>query len=1031
MISKEPAEGIPVIDFEDDRRLDFDQLRKEGIKHLEQLAGKTWTDYNSHDPGITILEQLCYALLDLNYRTSFPMEDIVGNRDQPLPSPHELLPSHPITVADYRKLLLDCEGVKNASVVPVTNPGFHIFHDQANQSLTHLPPDDDSDQKVPLKLSGLFKVLLELEAHPKLGDLNENRHYRKFNNGTILEVEFPRWDDPEVDWSHPSLLPESIRSIVNHQEKSTIIYKSWDTIPRYVIDLLQKEENGQPSMLDLYHAKVEKCHEIRDRVIRKLHQHRNLCEDFVSVEAVKIEEIGLVADIEVEGEVDMKVLLTEIFYHVNHFLSPPVTFQSAANYLKNGVPIERIYSGTLLEHGVLLDEDLSTIKEAVHISDLVNIISDLGGVRAIRSLDVSSYPGGVLLRGGQRWCIPLNTSGNYTPRIAPHKCHITFYKNDMAYKVEIVDIIDRYNARNAAHRKWDASMFNQTLPYPTGSFHELADYVTIQNDFPQNYGIGELGLPGSATELRQTQALQLKGYLLLFEQLMANYLAQLAHTGDLLNPQEGHHQTLYHQLLQDIPDISALYDESMISNTLKEPEDAYLLRKNRFLNHLLARLGMDLEDQAILNSGLEGDKPVDQVIADKLALLRNYRDLSANRSHAFNYTHQDELWDTSNVSGLEKRIRALLGIKDPQRRSLSNLGKNKGNEGFHIIENILLLPARLSDQDGNPLELQFPKIFSDPRCSDHPWKEDPYSAIITFILPNWIGRFADPRFQSYFERTAHMESPAHITLLFHWVDRKDMKKFEAAYHPWLESRFDFEMDRTKQASDLNEIITVLNSFYQTESFESPKNPITNEKSYEILEENPNWEIPDLDTGVPHWIYHDDHFIRQTRYIGHCRRKSLGEGTIVLFHQLMTQISEALEVQLIMDTDPYAEAGMVFLWQSREDYWQFLYRNHHRTAIITHVVEGQVEQVLENKVIDLKGKSILFRMERFKGHIRFKQSSPHTVGSEFLLNIPDTFEGTKYGLCTRYSNDTVFTRMEIIDEENVHVILPNKNLETLS
>ena len=50
--------------------LEFEKLRQEGIDYLGELSGNIWTDHNAHDPGITILEVLCYALLDLGYRTS-------------------------------------------------------------------------------------------------------------------------------------------------------------------------------------------------------------------------------------------------------------------------------------------------------------------------------------------------------------------------------------------------------------------------------------------------------------------------------------------------------------------------------------------------------------------------------------------------------------------------------------------------------------------------------------------------------------------------------------------------------------------------------------------------------------------------------------------------------------------------------------------------------------------------------------------------------------------------------------------------
>ena len=41
--------------------LDFTAMRAEGINYIAGLSGKIWTDHNVHDPGITLLELLCYA----------------------------------------------------------------------------------------------------------------------------------------------------------------------------------------------------------------------------------------------------------------------------------------------------------------------------------------------------------------------------------------------------------------------------------------------------------------------------------------------------------------------------------------------------------------------------------------------------------------------------------------------------------------------------------------------------------------------------------------------------------------------------------------------------------------------------------------------------------------------------------------------------------------------------------------------------------------------------------------------------------
>ena len=94
--------------------LDFETLRKEAINKVQDLCGEIWTDYNLHDPGVTILEQLCYGLTELSYRSGFETQDYLvnekGNIDYPqqaLFSPEEILPSAAVTEVDYQKILYD------------------------------------------------------------------------------------------------------------------------------------------------------------------------------------------------------------------------------------------------------------------------------------------------------------------------------------------------------------------------------------------------------------------------------------------------------------------------------------------------------------------------------------------------------------------------------------------------------------------------------------------------------------------------------------------------------------------------------------------------------------------------------------------------------------------------------------------------------------------------------------------------------------------------------------------------------------
>ncbi|MEY2632710.1 MAG: hypothetical protein RIR00_1364, partial [Pseudomonadota bacterium] len=94
--------------------LGFAHFREQGIAQLQALSGELWSDFNLHDPGVTLLELVCYGLTDLVYRSGLPVEEclrnsegrIDGERHALLP-PEEALPCRPLTPADYQKLFAD------------------------------------------------------------------------------------------------------------------------------------------------------------------------------------------------------------------------------------------------------------------------------------------------------------------------------------------------------------------------------------------------------------------------------------------------------------------------------------------------------------------------------------------------------------------------------------------------------------------------------------------------------------------------------------------------------------------------------------------------------------------------------------------------------------------------------------------------------------------------------------------------------------------------------------------------------------
>jgi hypothetical protein len=117
LISREPSA---------DPAMNFQTLKDEAIALVQNFAGQGWTDYNAHDPGVTILESLCYALTDLGYRANFPVADLLAGTGGEIPrtrfGPHppwRAFVSPPVTVDDFRRLLLDrVSGLGNVWLTP-------------------------------------------------------------------------------------------------------------------------------------------------------------------------------------------------------------------------------------------------------------------------------------------------------------------------------------------------------------------------------------------------------------------------------------------------------------------------------------------------------------------------------------------------------------------------------------------------------------------------------------------------------------------------------------------------------------------------------------------------------------------------------------------------------------------------------------------------------------------------------------------------------------------------------------------------
>ncbi len=273
---------------------------------------------------------------------------------------------------------------------------------------------------------------------------------------------------------------------------------------------------------------------------------------------------------------------------------------------------------------------------------------------------------------------------------------LKFVKNGLTITLDKESVEKQYEVLLSADEQEVLDRSERDIVLPDGDYRNPGSYHSIQYDFPKAYGIGELGLPESASTEQQAKARQLKAYLLFFDQLIANYHQQLEQVKELFSFQSEDATTYFNQSLRGIvPNAEDLFTDNYDawiedhSNQLETDQ----IRKNKFLNHLLARFNESFTDYSLFlfdYSNKFSDKnmaPLEQSMRDKMQFLRNYPAISSDRFKAVDYT--ESFTDPANRSGLEKRIAAKLGIPAPDGTLLS---EQENREGFYLLEHILLRP---------------------------------------------------------------------------------------------------------------------------------------------------------------------------------------------------------------------------------------------------------------------------------------------------------------------------------------------------
>ncbi len=704
---------------------DYRLLRQVGLDYIESLGSQYWTDYNIHDPGITILELLSYAITDLGYRTAFNIKDLLapppGEKMDPAEqaffTAREILTVNPWTVADYRKLLIDIPGIKNAWLQCMCCPCDDMFlYANCKKSALQYAATEHT-----IIIKGMYDVQLEFEDDFVLGDLNSGKILYPFNiaanNGTAtIEMRLPSYKALMKDAAtktfllalqHEAGMTIHVQFISGNKKDNLNIpqadlYKGLRN-PLYatftIIDggksmvmqdipftvWLNSDADGKvltvtdlqnaisdatsQGILRKYIAKIVLADRALQQATNALQAHRNLCEDFCSIDAVETEDIAICADLDVTPDSDIEKILAEAYYQIDQYFSPDIQFFSLKEMLAAGYAVDTIFNGPPLGSGFIKDDQLAStqLKKSLYASDIIAILMNIPGVLAVRNLILSPYDKDGNRLKGEQWVLPVDKG--YQPRLYLTGSKFLVFKNGLPFLPDKLELQDTLKVIEGHHQRPKFAIGDNDLPVPPGHYYELGDYYPLQYSLPATYGVGYRQLPVNVSLQRKAQAQQLKAYLLFFEQLLLNYLEQLRHVGDLFSvdylvDRTYFSKTIGTSLVDGIDEIYTIDAASL--QALSETEPVFLNRRNRFLDHLMARFGEQFNDYALmLYSYTDNKKIADKIlINDKIAFIEEIPFAGSNRARAYNYKDAGNICNDNNIAGLKKRIQQLLGIKE-------------------------------------------------------------------------------------------------------------------------------------------------------------------------------------------------------------------------------------------------------------------------------------------------------------------------------------------------------------------------------
>jgi hypothetical protein len=360
-----------------------------------------------------------------------------------------------------------------------------------------------------------------------------------------------------------------------------------------------------------------------------LSEWRNLGEQAVRIGVARVQEIAVRARIEVTGGIDLEQLLAGIFADLDLMLSPRVQFQSLATRVAAQPDPSQIYDGPLLRNGFLATQAVAAHPAVLFLSDVLRSImrhrtpagSDVvtqenpagRDIVAVIDLALTNYINNRPITSDADDCLQLVEIQRYRPRLSIAKSRIVFVRNDSEVAYDLGRVQQLFTTLQQTADQGSRTADTSPLwPVQQGDLLPVQDYTPVQEELPAIYGAGHSELPDSAGLARLAAVKQLQGYLLLFEQILGDVTTQLGNINRFFSGDAGEDTTYFTRPPFDLPGVRNLLRRFPLSgdwnafindpanpvtsalHAAAETRTEMLDRRNRMLDHLLARQGEDM-----------------------------------------------------------------------------------------------------------------------------------------------------------------------------------------------------------------------------------------------------------------------------------------------------------------------------------------------------------------------------------------------------------------------------------------------------